>query len=182
MKMQLIGLIIAIGLLAGCGTSPNPIIHSAPTSFTLTSPDVSDSGMLPMEYMCDGANSTLALEWSGAPAGTKSYAVTMHHIANPTDIHWYWEVYDIPASVTSLPKNVTGVGTLGTNSVNGKQAYTPPCSKGPGPKEYIYTVYALSTEPQLTVPASQVSRAVLLDAIKDITLGSAELHVIYRRK
>ena len=88
----------------------------------------------------------------------------------------------IPASVTSLPKNVVGVGTLGTNRVNGKQAYTPPCSKGPGPKEHIYTVYALSAEPQFSVPASQVDRVVLLDAIKDITLDSAELHVIYSRK
>jgi phosphatidylethanolamine-binding protein (PEBP) family uncharacterized protein len=182
MKKQAMGFFMVIGLLAGCGASANPITHSALTSFTLTSPDVSDGGMLPVEYTCDGASSTLALEWSGAPAGTKSYAVTMHHIASPTDIHWYWEVYDIPASVTSLPKNMTGIGTLGNNSVTGKLAYTPPCSKGPGPKEYIYTVYALSADPQFTVPASQVNRAVLLDAIKDITLGSAKLQVIYSRK
>jgi phosphatidylethanolamine-binding protein (PEBP) family uncharacterized protein len=148
----------------------------------LTSPDIKADGLLPMEYTCDGASSTLALEWSGAPAGTKSYAVTMHHLAGPDDIHWYWEVYDIPASVTSLPKNMTGIGVLGNNSVNGQLAYTPPCSKGPGPKEYIYTVYALSADPQFTVPASQVNRAVLLDAIQDITLDSAELHVIYSRQ
>ncbi len=182
MKTQLAGLIIAIGLLAGCGVSANPIEPPARSAFTLTSPDVVDGGMLPMEYTCDGASSTLALSWGGAPAVTKSYAVTMHHIASPTDIHWYWEVYDIPTSVTGLPKNMTGIGLLGNNSVNGKLAYAPPCSKGPGPKEYIYTVYALSAEPQFTVPASQVTRAVLLDALKDITLGNAELHVIYSRK
>ena len=113
MKTQLIGLIIAIGLLAGCGTSANPIDQPASTNFTLTSPDVKADGLLPMEYTCDGASSTLALNWSGAPAGTKSYAVTMHHVASPTDIHWYWEVYDISASVTSLPKNMTGMGVLG---------------------------------------------------------------------
>ncbi len=182
MNTKWLGLIIAIGLLAGCGTSVNPIDPLARSIFTLTSPDVQADGLLPMEYTCDGASSTLALAWSGAPAGTKSYAVTMHHIASPTDIHWYWEVYDIPASVTSLPKNMTGIGVLGNNSVNGKLAYTPPCSKGHGPKEYIYTVYALSAEPQLTVPAAQVDRATLLAAIKDITLDSAELHVTYSRK
>ncbi len=182
MKTQLLGLIIAIGLLAGCVASASPMSQSSPSAFTLTSPDVVDGGMLPMEYTCDGASSTLALSWSGAPIGTKSYAVIMHHIASPTDIHWYWEVYDIPASVTSLPMNMTGIGLLGNNSVNGKLAYTPPCSKGPGPKEYIYTVYALSADPQFTVSAAQVDRAKLLDAIKDITLGSAELHVIYSRK
>ncbi len=153
-----------------------------PSGFTLTSPDVSEAGQLPAEYTCDGAANTLALAWSGAPAGTKSYAVIMHHEASPTDIHWYWVVYDIPANVTSLPKNMTGIGTLGNNSVNGKTAYTPPCSKGPGAKTYIYTVYALSAQPKLSVPADKVTRAVLLDAIRGITLASAELNVTYTRK
>ena len=49
--------------------------------FTLTSPDVTDGGRLPVEYTCDGAGSTLALEWSGAPNGTVGYAVIMHHVA-----------------------------------------------------------------------------------------------------
>ena len=105
----------------------------------------------------------------------------MHHVASPTDIHWYWVLYNIPANVNSLGKNITGVGTLGTNSVTRRNEYTPPCSKGPGDKTYTYTVYALSAQPQVSVPASQVNRAALLDAIKNITLASAELHVVYAR-
>jgi phosphatidylethanolamine-binding protein (PEBP) family uncharacterized protein len=153
-----------------------------PENFKLTSPTVAESGMLPAEYTCDGAAATLALSWSGAPAETKSYAVIMHHEASPTDIHWYWVLYDLPASVTSLSKNVSGIGTLGTNSVNDQTAYTPPCSKGPGPKVYTYTVYALSAEPELSVPPAKVNRAVLLEAIQKITLASAELKVVYSRK
>jgi phosphatidylethanolamine-binding protein (PEBP) family uncharacterized protein len=84
--------------------------------------------------------------------------------------------------VTSLSKNSVGIGTLGTNSVNDKTAYTPPCSKGPGPKTYTYTVYALSAKPRFAVPASQVNREVLLAAVRKITLASAELHVTYARK
>ena len=179
MKTQLIGLIIAIGLLASCGMSANPGNQSDPANFTLTSPDVKADGLLPMEYTCDGASSTLALSWSGAPTGTQSYAIIMHHNAPDNAIHWYWVLYNIPADVTSLPKNMTGIGTLGTNSVNDRNEYAPPCSKGPGDKEYIYTVYALSAQPQITT--SSVNRAVLLDAIKDITLASAELHVVYAR-
>ena len=149
--------------------------------FTLTSPDLPQDGRLPSEYTCDGASSSLALVWSGAPEGTQTFAVVMHHVASPEDIHWYWVVYGIPANVTSLAKNSSGVGTLGTNSVNGKQAYTPPCSKGPGDKSYTYTVYALSAQPQFSVPASKVTRAVLLDSIQGITLASAELKVVYAR-
>lgn len=155
---------------------------SSAGGFTLSSPAVAEAGALPVEYTCDGASSTLPLTWSGAPAGTVSFAVIMHHVASPQDIHWYWVLYNIPAIVTRLEKNSVGIGTLGNNSVNGKTQYAPPCSKGPGLKNYTYTVYALSALPHLSALAAQVNRDVLLAAIQDITLASAELHVTYTRK
>lgn len=190
-KLILILTILDI-MLSACGGAPaaaaEPALNIPPvqatntSGFTLTSPDLPADGRLPVEYTCDGDGSTLALTWSGAPAGTQSYAVIMHHIAAPDDIHWYWVLYNIPADVTSLPKNVSGIGTLGNNVNNGLVEYSPPCSQGPGDKEYIYTVYALSAQPQVSVPAAEVNRSVLLDAIKDITLGSAELRTVYARQ
>lgn len=150
------------------------------SGFTLTSTDVADGGRLPIEFTCDGDGSTLPLAWSGAPDGTQSYAVLMRHAA-PDGIHWYWVLYNIPADVTSLPKNVSGVGTLGNNINNGLVEYSPPCSKGPGDKTYTYTVYALSAEPQISVPAEQVDRDTLLTAMEGITLASADLNVVYAR-
>ena len=64
----------------------------------------------------------------------------MHHIA-PDMTKWYWVLYNIPADVSKLPKNVKGIGTLGNNSVNDELAYAPPHSKGPGAKKY--TLHAL---------------------------------------
>jgi gluconolactonase len=152
------------------------------TGLSLSSPEVVDGGLLPVDFTCDGNSSTLPIAWSGAPAGTKSFAVIMHPVATSEDVHSYWVLYDIPATVTSLSKNTTGIGTLGINSVNDQNAYTPPCSKGPGPKKYIFTIYAHSDQPQLSVPPTKVNRAVLLDAIRGITIASAEPHVIYSRK
>jgi phosphatidylethanolamine-binding protein (PEBP) family uncharacterized protein len=151
------------------------------TNFVLKSSQVVEGGTLPRDYTCDGSSATLPLEWDSAPSGTKNFAVVMHHIPPEITAHWYWIVYNIPSNVTNFPKNVKGIGTLGNNSVNGKTEYTPPCSKGPGEKIYTYTVYALSDEPQLTAPTSKVSRDVLLAAIKDITLASAQLNVTYSR-
>ena len=171
-------------IFAACGRASaigTTVSTSTTNGFTLTSPAVVEGGRLPAEYTCDGAASTLSLSWSGAPAGTQSFAVIMYTVASPTDIHWYLVVYNIPANINSLPKNFSGIGTLGINSLNDRQGYSPPCSKGPGDKMYTFTVYALSAQPQLSVPASQVSRPVLLDAIKNITLASAELHVVYAR-
>jgi phosphatidylethanolamine-binding protein (PEBP) family uncharacterized protein len=176
-------LIVLALSMAACGRMPPDAATAAPAqAFTLSSPEVIEGGALPAEYTCDGASATLPLSWSGAPAGTRGFAVIMHHVAGPGDTHWYWVLYDIPADVTSLLKNSVGVGTLGTNSVNDRTAYTPPCSKGPGEKAYTYTVYALSAQSELAVPASQVNRDVLLAAIRNITLASAELHVTYARR
>ena len=93
----------------------------------------------------------------------------------------YWILYDIPAETRGLPKNVKGIGTLGNNSVNLRREYAPPQSKGPGAKTYIYTVYALSAPPQITLPPAEVNREVLFAAMKDKILATAELSVTYTR-
>ncbi len=187
MQKIMIGLTLLIMILfSACGPSqvesaPNPKAQNPDSSFKLISPAVSEGQALSQEFTCDGANATLPLEWSDVPEGTQSFAVIMHHIPDPGDSHWYWVLYDIPANVQALPKNVTGVGTLGSNSVNKQTVYAPPCSKGPGLKNYTYTVYALAEPPQFTVSPSEVDRNTLLTALSDITLASSELHVTYAR-
>lgn len=154
---------------------------AAQKSFILSSTDIKSDSLLPVDYTCDGVSATLPLQWSGEPEETAAFAVIMHHVASPTDIHWYWVMYNIPNSVHSLPLNVKGIGLLGTNSVNDRTEYAPPCSQGPGLKAYTYTVYALSANPVLSVPQSQVTREVLLDAIKDKILSSVKMTVYYSR-
>ncbi len=149
-------------------------------TMVLRSPEVADGGPLPKDYTGDGTSSTLPLEWSGAPKGTKSFALIMHHVA-PDQVKWYWLLYNIPADLKGLPKNVKGIGTLGNNSVNGRTEYAPPHSKGPGPKTYTYTLYALSAPPRITVEPAQVNRDVLLAATEGLILDTAELHVVYTR-
>ncbi|MEI6050516.1 MAG: YbhB/YbcL family Raf kinase inhibitor-like protein [Bacteroidota bacterium] len=151
------------------------------SGFVLSSPEIAIDSLLPIDYTCDGESATLPLEWSGAPDETVSFALIMHHEASPTDIHWYWVLYNIPVSINSLPRNVSGTGIPGTNSVNDKTGYSPPCSQGPGIKAYTYTVYALSQNPSLSVAPDLVTWEVLLNAIEGITLSSAKMTVYYSR-
>jgi Raf kinase inhibitor-like YbhB/YbcL family protein len=156
--------------------------QSSPTGeFRLFSPEVGTDSLLPQAYTCDGESATLPLAWTGVPAGTRAFALSMYHVASPEDIHWYWILYNIPASVGLLPKNVSGIGTLGNNSVNDNIGYAPPCSQGPGPKEYVFTLYALSDTMVTTISQNEVSRQVLLNSIGGITIDSASLTVIYSR-
>jgi Raf kinase inhibitor-like YbhB/YbcL family protein len=165
-------------------TAPSPSAAPAPQAqagFLLKSPDVTHGGMLPKEFTGDGASATLPLEWSGVPAGTKSYALIMDHMDPEGKAKWYWLLYNIPPDTKSLPKNIKGVGTLGNNSVNGRTEYAPPHSKGPGAKTYTYTIYALSALVKLDVPPSEVTRDMLLAAMKGLLLGSTKMSVVYTR-
>src|SRR5690348_5735490 len=79
--------------------------------FTLTGTDLKAGGTVPLRHVyngmgCQGQNVSPALRWSGAPAGTKSFAVTTYDPDAPTGSgFWHWVVYNIPASVTSLPES-----------------------------------------------------------------------------
>ncbi|MEO6784509.1 MAG: YHYH protein [Chthoniobacteraceae bacterium] len=149
-------------------------------TFVLTSPEVQDGGALPTDYSGDGSGATLPLSWKGSPTGTKGYALIMDHLAPGNVMKHYWTIWDIPATTTSLPKNVKGVGKIGT-SFKGKVGYEPPHSQGPGAKTYVLTVYALSAPLQITQQPREVNRDVLLAAMKDKVLASASLRVVYTR-
>jgi phosphatidylethanolamine-binding protein (PEBP) family uncharacterized protein len=161
--------------------TPVPVAATGNNStFVLRSPEVTNGGNLPVDYTGDGTGSTLPLEWSGAPAGTKSYALLMHHLDPEGVTKSYWILYNIPSNLTSLPKNVKGVGSLGA-SFKGAVGYEPPHSKGPGAKTYVLTLYALSAAAEVTGPPAQVTYAKMLEAMKGKVLASTDLSVVYTR-
>jgi len=151
-------------------------------TFKLSSPEVTDGGKLPIDYTGDGSSSTLPLAWTGAPAGTKSYALIMHHLDPEGKTKIYWTLYNIQASVQGLLKNAKDVGVLGRNTINDRVSYAPPHSKGQGAKTYVLTLYALSEPPQINTNASQVTGESLSAAMKDRTLATADLRVVYTRE
>lgn len=106
--------------------------------------------------------------------------MVMHHIAGSEDIHWYWVMHNINANISSISTSETP-GILGSNSVNGLNEYAPPCSQGPGVKNYTFTLYALSEAVDLSA-INTVDRATLLSAIENITLESSEFSVNYERE
>ncbi|MEO9653521.1 YHYH protein [Marinomonas sp.] len=180
--MKKIGLIflypICAIVLSACGSLDRlPFVST--TGFVLSSTEMNNGGRLPTFYTCDGDSVHPPLSWQGAPSETQFYALIMHHDA-PDGVHWYWTLYNIPASNTEL-KSEEILGEIGTNSVNGLRQYAPPCSKGPGEKSYQFTLYALASK-VIVDPKRPVDRDTLLNAIKDITLDKATMVVTYDRK
>ncbi len=148
--------------------------------FVLSCPDVKNDGRLPIECTGDGAGVSPPLQWKGAPAATKSYAVLMDHETPDGEIKHYWTMWDLPATLNGIPKNARDIGKLGTG-FKGQIGYEPPNSKGPGAKTYVITIYALSTPLAIGKSADEVDRDVLLSAMQDKVLASASLKVIHQR-
>ena len=144
----------------------------------VTSPAFEAGGSIPVEFTGDGDGVSPPIEWSGAPAGTKTFAINVWHVPGPGGMKSYWVVYNIPANVHKLAKNDGSTGTVGTNDKN-RREYDPMKSKGPGVKKYHLTVYALSTELELSPDTA--TRANLLTAIKDVTLAEGTLDWQYDR-
>lgn len=135
-------------------------------SFRLASPDFKPNGTIAAEQVfngfgCTGSNVSPALEWSGAPKGTKSFAVLVHDPDAPTGGAgwWHWLVVNLPATATGLPKGAgkaDGSGLpAGASQVRtdfGTAAWGGPCPPvGDKPHRYVFTVYALKTD-SLEVP------------------------------
>ena len=147
------------------GPDPYEFLPRVP-SFTLTSQTVRNGRPLPIAQLSGilgvpgGKDISPQLSWSGFPATTKSFVVSMYDPQAPTGSgFWHWVVADIPATTTSLP---AGAGVPGSSSLPspafqlngdaGAPRYiggAPP--KGSGVHDYYITVTALD------VPASGVT-------------------------
>ncbi|MCB1224304.1 MAG: YHYH protein [Verrucomicrobiales bacterium] len=149
--------------------------RSSDGKFMLNSPVVEDLQTLPVEFTGDGDGISPPLAWTGAPAGTKGYALIMDHVTPDGDRKWYWTVYDIPSNALSLPKNVTDIGKLGTG-FKGEIGYEPPHSKGPGAKTYVITLYALSEPLKVT---DKPGREELITAMNGKVLANSSLRVVH---
>jgi len=164
---------------------------AAAGQFTLTSPDVKPHHKIADKFVfngfgCTGQNVSPALSWKDAPAGTKGYVLTVYDPDAPTGSgFWHWVMYDIPASVTSLPEGA-GVpgkqpdGAVQANSDYGSAGYGGPCPpKGDKAHRYIFTLYAVNTD-KLQVPANPTD-AVIGFVTHYATIGKARFTAYYGR-
>jgi hypothetical protein len=103
-------------------------------------------------FGCKGGNISPEVKWSGAPAGTKSYAVTIYDPDAPTGSgFWHWVVYNIPATATELPKNAGDLkanlmpaGAVQSRTDFGVPGFNGPCPPpGDKPHRYHLTVFAV---------------------------------------
>jgi Raf kinase inhibitor-like YbhB/YbcL family protein len=139
-------------------------------------------------FGCAGGNISPHLRWEGAPADTKSFAVTCYDPDAPTGSgFWHWIVVNIPATVNELPLGAGDPasgklpdGVLNIRNDTSQPGYAGPCPpEGDHPHRYLFTVFAVATE---TLPVSAESTAAVVGFnLHFTTLDKATLMGLYRR-
>lgn len=128
-------------------------------AFTVTSEDVTDgqpfgNDQVSGVFGAGGKDISPQLSWSGFPAQTKSFAVTVFDPDAPTASgFWHWALADIPASITTLGRGtgseggVLPAGVVQLRNDGGFAGYVgaaPP--GGHGYHRYFITVHAVDVE------------------------------------
>jgi Raf kinase inhibitor-like YbhB/YbcL family protein len=167
---------------------------AAAAPFTLTSADIKPNGTIGEKFVyqgfgCSGGNVSPALSWSGAPAGTKSFALLVHDPDAPTGGAgwWHWLIYDIPATASALAQGAgsADVAALPKGAKQGRtdfgsKGWGGPCPPvGHGKHHYHFTLHALKVA-KLEV-ADDAAAALVGYSVNANSLGKAEFIGLYGR-
>ena len=163
-------------------------VEGAPAmTLQLTSADFVHEGEIPKIFTCEGGDNSPALSWSQLPTNTKSLALIVDDPDAPdpaapkmTWVHWL--LYNIPPTVTELPRAVADIDLpLGVQQGQNdwKQiVYGGPCPPI-GKHRYFHKLYALDSElPNLHHP----NKAQLEQAMAGHILGQAVLIGTYQKQ
>lgn len=166
MGTRVLGTMISAGAFAlalGCGAA------MAQGAFTLTSTSFKDGQMMDRKHAnmnapgaanpnpnCVGQNISPQLSWSNAPAGTKSFALTM---VDPegrggSGVH-HWVAYGIPADINGFAEGETSKESpkyVGGKSTQGVGHYSGPCTPPGTPHHYTFVIIATDFEPKELPP------------------------------
>ena len=134
----------------------------------LTSTAFESGGPGPAKYACsaDPANVSPPLEWSNVPEGTQSLALIMidlnYRPGRGVQPFLHWMVWNIPASVKSLPEGVPATSPLDNGAIQflakgrgGVVGYRSPCPPAGAVHHYVFQLFALDTKLDLPATATR---------------------------
>ncbi|WP_100643023.1 YbhB/YbcL family Raf kinase inhibitor-like protein [Alteromonas facilis] len=163
-----------------------------PGTMTIESRDIKHGEFMSKRHEADvfggdGDNVSPHLSWSGAPEGTKAYAVFCFDPDAPTcSGFWHWQLINIPASVTEL---ATGAGSSDSANIPegsfqktndyGTVGFGGACPpEGHIAHRYQFTVFALSDKLDIPEGASSAVAGFMVNAH---ALASVTLEALYKR-
>ena len=113
------------------------------SEFKLTTTSFENEGMIPKRYTPHGEDYNPQLSWTGAPPGTKSFALINDDPDAPVGLWTHWLVKNIPANTTSIKENsVPGLEVTNSWGIKKYKGPKPPS----GTHRYYFKLYACKVE------------------------------------
>jgi Raf kinase inhibitor-like YbhB/YbcL family protein len=178
-RLQTIGLfacvlIIALARNAQCESQP-PIKH---TKMKITSTAFPESGNIPSQFTCDGADRHPTLHFAEVSPGAKSLVLIVDDPDAPSGLFTHWLVWNIdPKLMDVSERNFPGGAVEGTNDF-GKTGYGGPCPPS-GTHRYFFKIFALDRMLDLR---SDAKRAELDRAMEGHIIAQGQLMGRYTRQ
>lgn len=191
-----LGVFSAALLMSSVGIEPLAA-QAAPATLTVTSAAFKNGEAIPAEYTADGRNVSPAIDWSGAPAGTREFVLILDDPDAPTPQPFvHWVVYKIPGSATGLPRAVPMGAVVKAGDLSLVQGTTgfaafarrggpppDPGYRGPAPPagkphHYHFKVYALNAPID---PKEGMTKDDLLEAMEGRIAAQGEIVGVYER-
>jgi hypothetical protein len=152
-------------------------------ALVISSPSFAPGADIPKKHTCDASDVSPQLMWSGAPAGTHSFALIADDPDAPVGTWVHWVYYDLPASTNGLTENVSKVDEPPTGGRQGRSdfrkiGYGGPCPPPGKPHRYFFKLYALDRTLDLKAGATKKD---VEQAMKGHILAQAELVGRYGR-
>ncbi|MBI3274830.1 MAG: YbhB/YbcL family Raf kinase inhibitor-like protein [Methylocystis sp.] len=151
----------------------------------LSSTAFADGATIPRRFTCDGEDLSPALQWSDAPAPTKSFVLLCDDPDAPAGTWRHWAAYDIPADVTSLAEDAgrSGGRVAFKQAINdfNRPGYGGPCPpRRHGIHHYHFRLLALSHS-ELALPGKDPSCQEVERQARQHMLAEAKLVGVYQR-
>jgi Raf kinase inhibitor-like YbhB/YbcL family protein len=147
---------------------------------TLTSSAFHDHHAIPKHFTCEGEEVSPPLAWSGAPAGTRSFALIVEDPDAPDPqapqrVFVHWLLYNIPPEVNLLAEGASTTA-LPNSALQGRNDFGQARYGGPCPPigrhRYFFKLHALDA---LLPVGKPLDRTALASAMQGHVLEKAEL-------
>lgn len=158
------------------------LAYAAPAKLVVRSNAFASGDTIPVQYTCDGAGKAPQLEWSAAPAGTRSIAILVDDTDAANGPFTHAIVTGLPASQTTIDLGgAQPAGVSLTRNDTETVGYLAPCPED-GRHHYHYRVFALDAPVRTPRLTGVVSRAAFLRGIEGHVLAQGELVGVYESR
>lgn len=157
-------------------TNQSDTLQEKTSGLKVKSSAFEDNGMIPKKYACNGDDVNPPISWSGAPQGTKSFAMIVDDPDAPSGTVVHWLIYNIPSNLKELAEATPSGLKLANGTMQGLNEKKKPGYMGPCPPDgvhrYYFKVFALDTMLELK---DDINKDKLTNAMKGHILAQGQL-------